>query len=96
MILGPDFFESMGRRSCQKLRLHNMCVFTMGVSCLKINVRNCGDVVNAVMQIIHKKSIVFTNSVDPDETPQKAASHQGLCYLLCKAHLRTSSIGANP
>ena len=25
----------------------------------------------------------FTNSVDPDETPHNAASHQGLWYLLC-------------
>ena len=24
---------------------------------------------------------IFTNTLDPDETPQKAASTQGLCYL---------------
>ena len=75
---------------------HNIQSPYLGLTCLKINVRNCGDVVNAVMQILHKKSIDFTNSVDPDETPQKAASHQGLCYFLCKAHLRTSSMVANP
>ena len=27
------------------------------------------------------KTGIFTNSVDPDKTPQKAASIQGLCYL---------------
>ena len=49
------------------------------------------------MQIIHNKmSIDFTNSVDPDETPQKAASHQGLRYLLCKAQLSISLMGAKP
>ena len=50
----------------------------MGVACLKFNVRNCGEVVNAFMQNVN-----FTNSVDPDETPHNAASHQSLHYLPC-------------
>ena len=32
------------------------------------------------MQIISKKG-AFSNSIDTDETPQNAASHQGLHYL---------------
>ena len=43
-----------------------------GVACLEFNVRTCGDMVNA-----------FTNSVDPNETPYNAASHQDLRYLRC-------------
>ena len=54
----------------------------MGVACLKINVRNYGDVVNAFMQTYCQKG-AFTNRVDPDETPQNAASHHGLHYLPC-------------
>ena len=49
-----------------------------GVACLKFNVRNYGDVIKAFMKKIPKKR-TFANSVDPDETPQNAASHQGLC-----------------
>ena len=33
---------------------------------------------------------VFTNSVDPDEKPQNAASHQGLHYLPFKYILGNS------
>ena len=47
--------------------------------CRIFNVRNCGDVVNAFMQTPQKRA--FLNNVDPDETPQKMTSHQGLCYL---------------
>ena len=32
---------------------------------------------------IPSKIGVFTNYVDPDETPQNAASHQGLRFLSC-------------
>ena len=49
---------------------------TRGLASLKFNIRNCGDVVNVFMQTIKKGA--FTNSVDPDDTPQNAASHQGL------------------
>ena len=51
------------------------------VDCLKFIVRNCGDVVNAFME--NKKKKEHLNSLDPDETPQNAAIHQGLCYLPC-------------
>ena len=54
-----------------------------GVTCLNFNVRNCGDVVNTFMRGGgDPKEGTFANSVDPDETPQTAASHQGLRYLL--------------
>ena len=55
-----------------------------GVACLKIYVRNCGDVVNAFIKTKASKKGAFTNSVDPDETPQNAASHQGLRFLTCE------------
>ena len=51
----------------------------VGVNCLKFNIRNCGDVVNVFLQIIKKGA--FTNSEDPDDTRQNAASHLGLRYL---------------
>ena len=54
------------------------------VACLQFNVCNCVDVVNEFMQIIPKKG-ASTNSVDPDETPRFAASHQDLCYLPCQS-----------
>ena len=40
-----------------------------GVVCLKFNVRNFGNVVDAFMHKIKKGP--FTNNVDPEETPQK-------------------------
>ena len=47
----------------------------MGAACLKFNVGKCG-------AFMEKSNIgAFRNSLDPDETPQKAASHQGLRYL---------------
>ena len=49
-----------------------------GVACLKFNVRNCGDVVNAFLQQQKNKKGAFTNSVDPNETSQL-----GLRYLPC-------------
>ena len=52
-----------------------------GVACLKLNVRNCWDVVFAFMRRKKSKKGAFTNSEDPDETPHYAASHLGLCYL---------------
>ena len=54
-----------------------MCVLWrgQGVACLKSNVRNCRDVVNAFIQKDPQKG-AFTNSVDPDETPQNAASRE--------------------
>ena len=61
-----------------------MCVLWrgQGVACLKFNVRNCGDVVDAFYAKISQMG-AFTNSVDPDETPHNAVSHQGLRYLRC-------------
>ena len=50
---------------------------SMGVACLTINVRNYGDVVNALSEIF--KKVAFTNNVDPDETPQPP----GVCLLPC-------------
>ena len=44
------------------------------VACLKFDVGNCGDVVNALMKRKFQKG-AFTNSIDPDETPQNVASH---------------------
>ena len=35
---------------------------------------------------MRKKMGAFTNSIDPDETLQKAVSHQGLRYLSCQAY----------
>ena len=58
----------------------SLSVVIRGIACLKFNVRNCRDVVNAFMQ--HKKRAI-TNSIYPDETPQNAASHQSLRYLSC-------------
>ena len=42
---------------------------TRGVASLKIKGRTCGICTNAF------KKGTYTNSIDPDETPQKAASH---------------------
>ena len=47
-----------------------------GVATLKFKVRTFGtDSMHA------KRKHLYTNSVDPDETPQNAASHQGLRCL---------------
>ena len=62
--------------------LVNVVRSSRGVACLKFNVGNCGDVFNTFMKKKIKKS-AFTYSVDPDETPQNAASHQCLRYLAC-------------
>ena len=51
----------------------------------KINVRNCVDLDNAQK----KKMGRLTNSVDPDKTPQNAASHQGQRYFPCHTFLVT-------
>ena len=50
-----------------------------GVVCLKFNVCNCRDVVNAFIQTIKKGA--FTNSIDTDEMRHNKVSHQGLCYI---------------
>ena len=51
-----------------------------GVACLKVDVGNCRNVVNALMKRKSQKG-AFTNSIDPDEMQQNAASYQGLRYL---------------
>ena len=56
-----------------------------GVACLRLYVGNCGDLVNTRMQKKKTKKGAFTNSLDPDEIPQDAASHQALRYLPCLA-----------
>ena len=55
-----------------------LCVKQLGVAGPKFSVRICGYRVGAFdpIQNIYKKT--FTNSAGPDETPQNAASHQGL------------------
>ena len=50
------------------------------VACLIFNVRNCGDVVNALLKTKPLKG-ALTNSVGPDETPRNAVSHQVLRYV---------------
>ena len=53
-----------------------------GVACLRFDERNCGDVLKCIYAN-DPKIEPFKISVDPDETPQNAASHQGLRYLPC-------------
>ena len=50
----------------------------------KIQRTQFGDRETAFMQNFKKG--IFTNSIDPDETPHDAASHLSLRYLPCLAH----------
>ena len=55
---------------------NELLVHTRGVASLKFKVRICGT------------GRTYTNSVDPDETPQNAASHQGLlCFPIGNGRL---------
>ena len=54
-------------------------ISSKGVVCLNINVRNF------VGTFVQQKG-AFIYSVDPDETPHNAASHQGRRSLPCYAH----------
>ena len=60
------------------------CIFTCsrGVACLKFNVRNCGDVVNAFLQMVTKREHLQITYTQISETRQNVSSGSALYSML--------------